>query len=253
VITIKRLALLLLLFGFSLGGLLTPDKAVATGKSFPKIPNHIVCPNPPGQTIASYNEGWHWIVGYPENVWGSDVVTKMTIGTKHEHQFVMYFQCYCPTDSSKPSLETGIQTIFIPAASVNLVSGAESWLLNQGFQAYLNGADFNLDPGPIYYKNMPFDCDDGYCPPKDKDHGHKKVKDEKHEKDWSKDKKEIEWDKDKEKNKDEHKSGNEQNHVSDQASSVAKERVEAAVQQRIDQRLERIDERHELMMKRLDR
>lgn len=101
------------------------------------------CPNPGGTVKASYDEGWHWIVGEDELRWGSDYV--YDIGNNR------YVQCYCEIDGNE-----GIQTNWLPADSVS--EKKQEKLIDNGWILVENGNDFGLPPVPYLAKNINYIC-----------------------------------------------------------------------------------------------
>lgn len=114
------------------------------------IPSFPKCPNPGGTVVASYDSGFHWILGEAELKWGSDKVHN--IGNNN------YVQCFCPLnhDGTLGSSQ-GIQTNWLKVGSIT--EAQKNSLLTQGWINVSNGADFGLLPEPYLAKNLGFICD----------------------------------------------------------------------------------------------
>lgn len=132
------------LIGFLIINSLVPSVSLATYPDHYSIPTDFLrCPDPGGTKVASYDEGWHWIVGEDELRWGSDYV--YDIGNQK------YVQCYCPIDDDPK----GIQTNWMPASQVS--QEKQEKLISKGW-ILVNGADFGLPPVPYLAKNSKFIC-----------------------------------------------------------------------------------------------
>lgn len=103
------------------------------------------CPNPGGTQVASYADGWHWIVGEADLKWGSDSVYGIGNGN--------YVQCYCDT---APRSTQGIQTNWLKVG--NIKQEQIDFLTPRGWIWVQNGADFGLSPEPYLAKNSRFMC-----------------------------------------------------------------------------------------------
>lgn len=132
------------LIGLLIISLLIPSISLATYSNHDKEnpADFTRCPDPGGTKVASYDEGWHWIVGESDLRWGSDNV--YDIGEQR------YVQCYCPTDDLK-----GIQTNWMPTSLVS--DEKQEKLINKGW-ILVDGADFGLPNIQYLAKNSKFIC-----------------------------------------------------------------------------------------------
>jgi hypothetical protein len=113
------------------------------------------CPNPGGNQVAYYPEGWHWIAGESNLRWGTDSVNH--IGSSN------YVQCFCPLNKDNNSLlgSHGIQTNWLKVT--NISEEQKNHLLSQGWILIQNGADFGLPSGQYLAKNKDFSCTSPSC------------------------------------------------------------------------------------------
>lgn len=112
------------------------------------LPNFSQCPNPGGNVVASYSDGWHWIVGNSTLQWGSDIV--YSIGNNN------FVQCFCPKDREGNLTGMGTQTKWIYAA--NLSQDQQNDLKNKGWLWVADGNVFGLASGPYLAQNSSFSC-----------------------------------------------------------------------------------------------
>lgn len=122
--------------------------SVASADNNFNMPHFGGCPNPGGNVVASYSDGYHWIVGNSTLQWGSDTV--YSIGNNN------YVQCFCPKDHSGNLTGMGTQTYWIYGASLN--QGQQTALQAQGWILVSDGSAFGLASGPYLAKNTSFSC-----------------------------------------------------------------------------------------------
>lgn len=107
------------------------------------------CPNPGGSQIASYSNGWHWLVGNGQLQWGSDTV--------YSHGNNTYTQCFCPlTSNNQPTGAIGTQTNWLFGANVS--GQTRQFLLNNGWVSVADGSAFGLSSGEFLAQNSSFAC-----------------------------------------------------------------------------------------------
>ena len=116
--------------------------------NFPSFPH---CPNPGGNSVASYTDGWHAIVRNSQQQWGSDTVN--AIGNNN------FVQCFCPKpQNSQTTTNTnqGVQTNWLQANSISLKM--KNYLLQNGWTDIANGTDFGLPNGEYLTYNQNYFC-----------------------------------------------------------------------------------------------
>jgi hypothetical protein len=141
--------------------LIIPSSKVLANSNYGNYPNTNnvsfgTCPNPGGNTVASYNDGWHAIVGSSTQQWGTDVV--YSLGNNN------YTQCFCPLKLSgfTPDYNTGIQSNWYKVDSL-ISDSTKQWFTNNGWTYISNGADYGLTSGAYYVKNYQFNCQTNAC------------------------------------------------------------------------------------------
>lgn len=109
---------------------------------------NVACPNPGGNQMVNYQDGWHWVVGFSQNVWGKDSVSN--VGTQD------YVQCFCPLPHSSQAITQGVQTDWQYAGNMS-VSEQQQWM-NAGWQLRHDGTAFGLPQHDYLVKNYSFSC-----------------------------------------------------------------------------------------------
>ena len=109
-------------------------------------PSFPLCPNPGGNTIASYDSGTHGVVGDYSAHTGSDYVYKTSKTT--------YVQCFCPKEGN-----SGIETKWwnVSGLSQDEIKGLE----NSGWIFIPNGANWGLSNDIYLAVNSQFSCGNG--------------------------------------------------------------------------------------------
>lgn len=110
---------------------------------------HVSCPNPGGNQIANFQDGWHAIVGSSQNMWGKDTVQDM--GNQN------FVQCFCPLPlNGQQAVQNGIQTDWRFAGNMS-TSEQQEWM-NSGWQLRHDGTAFGLPQNDFLVKNFSFSC-----------------------------------------------------------------------------------------------
>lgn len=136
---------------FSFTSLVTLLFAI-TPKTFamqPDVFQNVQCPSPGGNQIANFQNGWHAIVGFPQNMWGKDMVSDM--GNQN------FVQCFCPLPlNGQQSMQNGIQTDWRFAGNMD-ANEQQQWM-NNGWQLRHDGTAFGLPQNDFLVKNFSFSC-----------------------------------------------------------------------------------------------
>lgn len=108
------------------------------------------CPNPGGTQIANYQDGWHWVVGFAQMMWGKDTVYDMG-----NHN---YIQCFYPTQQNNKISMKAVQTNWLWVG--NISEQYKGQLTQDGWQLRHDGTAFGLPQNDYLVKNYFFPMQD---------------------------------------------------------------------------------------------
>jgi hypothetical protein len=101
------------------------------------------CPNFSGTIQAQYSNGFHAIVGDPNNQEGADTVYDLQNGN--------FMQCFCPTKG-----DSGIQTNWLKVSEMS--DQRKQDLISRGWVLIEQGSDWGLEKNPYLTQNSNFSC-----------------------------------------------------------------------------------------------